>query len=257
MSAREELQERIAAMRPWFHSHDLGDGLRIERDPIYGPERDYPLALWERVRALLPTPPTGLRVLDVGCNSGYISFAMKQLGAASVMGVESFRPYLEQAMLVREVLDAKVDLEPLSIYELAPERIGEFDVSLCLGVAYHLRHPLLGFEKLASVTRGWAIVESAIVPTPRRSWMDSFVEHIRHPGDAPPTYGGNPRLLYFIENEPGPEGLLNWFVPTLEALVALVKASGLTEIVAARAFRDRGRGIVVARRRGTAPPRAG
>ena len=66
-----EMQMRIDALKPWFHSIDLGDGARIQRDPVHGGDEQYPAALWQAVRTMLPPNFTGKRVLDVGCNSGF------------------------------------------------------------------------------------------------------------------------------------------------------------------------------------------
>lgn len=218
--------------------------MRIERDAVYGPERDYPAQLWERVRSLLPVPVKGLRVLDVGCNGGFFSVALKRLGAAAVTGVESHPAYLEQTRLVREALGIDLDLRGMSIYELSPASVGRFDLVLCLGVVYHLRHPLLGLEALASVTRGHVVLEAAIVPGAANPTARDWLRRLGRSG--PDTrYGGPAHVVHFIENGPGPEGLQNWFVPTLPALCAMMKAAGFREIVGARDFGARG--VVVAR----------
>ncbi|HEY1306001.1 MAG TPA: DUF1698 domain-containing protein, partial [Vicinamibacterales bacterium] len=48
------------------------------------------------------------------------------------------------------------------VMDLSPERIGTFDVVFFLGVLYHLRHPLLALERVASVTRDLLVVETVI-----------------------------------------------------------------------------------------------
>src|SRR6516162_8914945 len=44
----------------------------------------------------------------------------------------------------------------------SPTGLGQFDVVLFLGVLYHLRDPLLGLERVASVTRDLLILETVI-----------------------------------------------------------------------------------------------
>jgi hypothetical protein len=66
---QSEIFERIDALKPWFHSIDLGDGIRIERDLVHGGDRNYPENLWRKLRTLLPRNFQGLHVLDVGVPS--------------------------------------------------------------------------------------------------------------------------------------------------------------------------------------------
>jgi len=64
--------------------------------------------------------------------------------------------------LARRVLDSKVQDADIDVMDLAPERIGTFDLVLFLGVLYHLRHPLLALERVASVTEEQLILETHV-----------------------------------------------------------------------------------------------
>ena len=44
--------------------------------------------------------------------------------------------------------------------DLSPERVGTFDVVLFVGVLYHLRHPLLALERVASVSADLLVFDS-------------------------------------------------------------------------------------------------
>jgi tRNA (mo5U34)-methyltransferase len=231
----QRIRERIDALAPWFHTIDLGSGIQTQRDMAHGGDSNYPQHLWARVRRMLPVELSGMRVLDVGCNAGFFSTEMKRLGASYVLGIEAVPRYLEQAKLVRDALHLDIDLRELSVYEVA-ENLGTFDVTLFLGVLYHLKHPLLGLEKLAAVTKGTLIVESAIIP-----------------GSGPLTpgirsYGGLAHELQFVENTPSVEAVLNWFVPSLDCLKAFLRVTGFGEIVSESVEDDRA--LVVARRSG-------
>ncbi len=225
------MAERMQKLAPWFHRIDLGGGLSTPRDPVHGAETNYPANLWALVRSFVPTDLRGRRALDVGCNAGFFCVELSRLGAA-VTGLESSPHFLEQARLVRELLGLDLDLRPTSLYDVGPE-LGTFDVTLCLGVLYHLKHPLIGLERLAAVTSDLLVIESAIVA----------------PGTRPPhpDYGGPAHELLFIE---GPadclEGLRNWFVPTVGCLRALLRTVGFRHIVAER---DDGQRAIIAARR--------
>lgn len=228
---KAELIQRIEALRPWFHRIDFGGGVVAERDPVYGPDGTYPFLLWKRLEPLLPRDLHGMDVLDVGCNAGFFSVIMKQLGASRVVGIETTPQFLEQARLVREALHLDLELRGLDAYDLTPE-LGSFDLTLFLGVVYHLKHPLLGLERVAGVTKGLLVVESAILQTSTRP--------------STRKYGGPSHELVFIENGEGLEGLYNWFVPTMGCLKVFLKTVGFSRIV--NEVEDGERAILVARR---------
>jgi len=64
--------------------------------------------------------------------------------------------------LARKALDSKVEDLSIDVLDLSPERIGEFDLVLILGVLYHMRHPLLALERVASVTKDQLVLETHV-----------------------------------------------------------------------------------------------
>lgn len=232
---RGVLPARIRALGPWFHAIDFGDGIRVEQDAVFGGHPSYPLPLWNRLKPLLPDV-RGLSVLDVGCNAGFFSVEMKRAGAERVLGIEAAPQFLAQARFVREALGLDIEFEGLGAYDLSRD-LGSFDLTLFLGVIYHLKNPLLGLEKVASVTKDLLVVESAISPASGRV--------------SDRNYLGPSHELLFIENRmasdaPGVEGFHNWFIPTYECLKAFLGTVGFDKIVAET--QDGHRAVIVARR---------
>ena len=64
--------------------------------------------------------------------------------------------------LARRTLGSKVEDLDIDVMDLSPERVGMFDVVFFLGVLYHLRHPLLALERVASVCRRLLILETVV-----------------------------------------------------------------------------------------------
>ena len=64
--------------------------------------------------------------------------------------------------LARKALDSKVEDLSIDVLDLSPERIGKFDLVLILGVLYHMRHPLLALERVASVTKDQLVLETHV-----------------------------------------------------------------------------------------------
>ena len=81
--------------------------------------------------------------------------------------------------LARRVLGSKVEDIESEVTDISPERVGVFDLVLFLGVLYHMRHPLLALERVASVTGKQLILETHV----------DMVEHDR------------PALAFYPEDE--------------------------------------------------------
>lgn len=154
---REELQQRIAS-HGWFH--------RINLNGLVTPGPDDSPAKLQRVR--LPDSLAGKTVLDIGAWDGFFSFESERRGARRVLAVDSYcwtgdgwgnKTGFD---LAREVLGSRVEDREMEVLELAPEKIGLFDVVLFLGVLYHMRYPLQALEKVAAVTGEMLILETKV-----------------------------------------------------------------------------------------------
>lgn len=157
--APADLQARVDAL-PWFHTMDLGDGVRT--NGTYDPSR----RLAERH---LPSRLDGRTVLDVGAWDGFHSFEAERRGAARVVAADSFSwdgsNWGRKASfeLAREALGSAVEDADVDVLDLSPDRLGgTFDLVLFLGVLYHMRHPLLALERVASVTGDQLILETEV-----------------------------------------------------------------------------------------------
>jgi len=155
----------------------------------------------------LPEDLTGKRVLDIGPWDGYFSFEMERRGAEVVaidyVDLDTFRA-------LHRVFQSRVTYRRMDLYELDPARDGMFDIVLCLGVLYHLKHPLLGLEKICAVTRDLAIVDTVVCDG--EAWLD---------GARPPI----PYVEFYEHTELGGQ-LDNWSGFTVNSVPALVRAAG-------------------------------
>ena len=100
-------------------------------------------------------------VLDIGAYDGFFSFECERRGA-TVTAVDIISPEESGFAVAHELLRSRVKHVRRSIHNLDPEELGQFDIVLCLGVLYHLRHPLLGLDRVHSVCKDLLILESQI-----------------------------------------------------------------------------------------------
>lgn len=105
----------------------------------------------------------GLRVLDVGCNCGGFSFMARKFAAEEVVGIDPRESHLKQAEAIRDELGLSgMRFECASVEDLIPERFGMFDVTLLMGIMYHLRDPIGAIHKVSSVTRNLLMIDSHV-----------------------------------------------------------------------------------------------
>ena len=222
MMTRSEIAAEVQRLEPWFHCIDLGDGLVTKSKSAIGEPVEHPRPTWEKVKVCLPEDLSGKSVLDVGCNAGFYSIEMKRRGAARVVGIDSQRDLVRQAKFVRQMVGLEIDYRRMSVYDLDPRELGQFDITLALGLIYHCKHLVLALEKLFLVTRDLLILETAIYPPERAPESFLYAE-----GGAQPTL----HPLAYVENRPdAKEAVFNWFLPSTGALCALLKNIGFDEV---------------------------
>src|SRR2546421_9953997 len=222
MMTREEILARIDKLGPWFHCIELGGGIVTKTESAVGEPVEHPRPTWEKVRVCLPEDLAGKSVLDVGCNAGFYAVELKRRGASRVVGVDSQRNLIRQAAFVREVLGLDIEYRRASVYDLDPRDLGQFDITLALGLIYHCKHLVLALEKLFLVTRDLLILETAISPPERAPESFVYAE-----GGAEPTL----HPLAYVENLPdAKEAVFNWFLPGPAALSALLRNVGFDEV---------------------------
>ncbi|MEP6818969.1 MAG: DUF1698 domain-containing protein [bacterium] len=235
---REQIQAELKRLQPWFHRIDLGDGLFTKTESVMGEPVDHPLGPWQTIQKLLPGDLGNKSLLDVGCNAGFYAFAAKRRGAMRVLGVDGQRQHVRQGLFVRKVLGLEVEFRRVNVYELNQRSVGQFDITLALGLLYHLKHPVLALENLYQVTKDMLIIETAIMPV--RQTPKSFAH----------SFGSAKALLHplaYVENPPeAKEQVFNWFLPGVEALTALLRNTGFVEVELAEQKDDRA--VVVCRK---------
>jgi tRNA (mo5U34)-methyltransferase len=202
----EDLRARADAIR-WYHTIDLGQGV------VTSGVDDTPARL---KRLQLPQSLAGRTVLDVGAWDGFFSLEAERRGAARVVATDHYAWHgvgwgtgkgKAGFELAREARGSRIDDLAVDVMDLSPERVGTFDVVFFLGVLYHLPHPLLALERVASVTRGLLILETVVD-------MVGF---------------GRPAVAFYPGRELGDDPT-NWWGPNIPAVHAMLKTVGFSEV---------------------------
>jgi tRNA (mo5U34)-methyltransferase len=199
----DRVRAEIAGVN-WYHRIDLGGG-------IVTPGVDQTES---RLRPLrIPEDLSGKTVLDIGAWDGFFSFEAERRGANRVLATDSYswggggwgtKDGFETA---RRILGSSVEELQIDVMDLSPDRVGTFDVVLFIGVLYHLRHPFLALERVASVTEGLLILDTHTALVRQR----------------------RPMMLFYPTNELNDDHT-NWWGPNPAAVEAMLRDVGFTRV---------------------------
>jgi tRNA (mo5U34)-methyltransferase len=212
-------------VRLWYHTMELAPGVVTPG--------------WFDLRPIiadLPWPDVaGRRCLDVGTYDGHLAFELERRGAAEVVALDiSDHASWDWPLRVRRggidglgelagekgagfhaarsVLGSAVERIELSVYDLAPERVGSFDVVVCGDLLLHLRDPVRAIEAIHSVCSGSFMSAEQVLE-----------RGVRGGGDA----------LAQLE---GISELCQWWVPTRAGHHRMLQAGGFDIERAARPY---------------------
>jgi len=185
----------------WWHSFELPDSTLIEGVNSLEAQRN------RIARFPIPADLTGKRVLDIGAWDGWFTFEMERRGAEVVAIDRWDNPRFRE---MHAALGSRADYRQMNVYQLSPAALGQFDVVLFLGVLYHLKHPLLALERVCSVTKSFAAVESFAL-------TERFL-----PGMDVEAYP----LLKFFERDGFGGQFDNWFAATPQCLLGMCRTAG-------------------------------
>lgn len=155
--------------REWYHTLELAPGVET---PGWFDTR--------KVVKELPFPVSleGKRCLDVATFDGFWAFEMERRGAKDVVAIDlldvseadwpvnsppqvrealSKRKEVDGFQIARELRGSSVERIEMSVYDLDPAEIGEFDFVYVGSLLIHLRDPVRAVERVRAVCRGQAL----------------------------------------------------------------------------------------------------
>lgn len=163
---------------------------------------------------------SGKRVLDVGCWTGGFSFLFESFGA-EVVALDVMDPEDSGFNLFKKHLNSKVRFERIGVYELSENELGKFDFVFMQGVFYHLKHPLLAFEKINEVMNTGG---SLICSGTSGDYYFEYDDQLIAPDREFPKLNEFPSAFFVRDKFLGDKS--NWWLPNEVCLEAWLKRSG-------------------------------
>jgi hypothetical protein len=159
--------ERVRS-RPWFYEFELPDGTRTKSTLPEGVEKIHATRLEMMERALdasVGRDCSALTAVDLACHQGWFALHLARRNFKSILAVDARAEHLADAQLMADVIGVRT-LKPLQldIEDARAGQIGQHDVTLMLGLLYHLENPVRALRLARAVTRRTLLIESQVVP---------------------------------------------------------------------------------------------
>ena len=168
--SKEQIDEEVRRFKHWEWGYNF-NGVRCRpNNPRHEALQKVKIGhIFSGIRSHLEAPDgeqplAGLRVLDVGCNEGLFSITARQMGARYALGLEPRPEKVEQARFTSHTLGIdQVEFQEKSLWDIT-EEIGSFDITLLIGVLYHLDRPFEALRRLADVTKQLIVIDTELLP---------------------------------------------------------------------------------------------
>jgi tRNA (mo5U34)-methyltransferase len=159
-----------------------------------------------------------IRCMDFACHQGWFSTQLALRGASKVRGIDVRHEHVERALAIRELGPIpNMTFREQNLYEVKAGEDGTYELTLFLGILYHLDNPLEALRIVRSVTKKLCVIETQVArsgPELHCLW-----------GSGSPRKG--PGIALVQSDETHVEGIRDLvLVPTISALYQMLYAVG-------------------------------
>jgi hypothetical protein len=165
MSDRDPIDQVLS--RPWFYEFDLPDGRQTRSYLPAGVEQIHTTRLAMLLSALEPVIGgdwTKHSVIDVACHQGYFASHLARKGC-QVLGIDARPEHVaDTALIARACGLSNLRAALYDVNTLSPAQLGQFDVTLMLGLLYHVENPVGAIRLARALTRKACVIETQVVP---------------------------------------------------------------------------------------------
>lgn len=155
-------------MAPWFYEFDLGplgrtaSALPVDVQPIHRTRLQMVEVALERI--FTDDELRSSACLDVGCHEGYYAVELAKRGVHRVVGVDVREESVKKARFVARTLGLEnAEFRLGNAERISRELLGTYDLTLFLGILYHLENPMLCLRNVSDVTGRACIVETQVI----------------------------------------------------------------------------------------------
>jgi len=155
------------ASRPWFYEYDLPDGRKTQSYLPPGVAQIHTTRLEMLLSALEPVVVgdwASNSVIDVACHQGYFASHLARKGSP-VLGIDARPEHIADTELIARAYGLKnLRAAQHDINTLRQADLGQFDITLMLGLLYHIENPVGAIRLARALTRKACVIETQVVP---------------------------------------------------------------------------------------------
>jgi hypothetical protein len=158
-----EVLDRMCRQTKWRYHHDIP---RLRQTTgfyeAYSRRVDALLEMLDNALEMAEVPIASSSFIDIAAAEGYVTNHLHGLGARDIDAIELNQGNLERMWMVRRVKDvnpgrtARLDLEMVDWSEAFDVK---YDVTLALGIVYHMENPILFLRNLFDLTNRVSVIE--------------------------------------------------------------------------------------------------
>jgi SAM-dependent methyltransferase len=197
--------EELGMKQAWNHSIELTDGVFTCTPNQVSLGKN--LIKWERMKGFIKSfSCENKRVLDIGCNDGFFSLKLAELGA-NVVALEASPERVEKAKFVFETrnVSKQIKLINTNIFDYPLDTLGYFDLVLCMGFVHRVPDPFTIFSKLVPLADICLLEFKAF---PEYAYDRPYV------------------MFYGKRSDPQDSFSTCYFIPSLQAVIGMAKGVG-------------------------------
>lgn len=162
---RENLLRKVRSLE-WVYDFDLGNGEKIQSrlpESVRDIVKTRSQMVFPEIEKYFGNELSNVRCLDVGCHEGFMSLEIALL-VKSVTGVDVRKESLEKAELIRQLKGIEnVTYTYGDCYKLSEYFNNPFDLTLFVGVLYHLYDPVGALRNISKATKKLCVIETQII----------------------------------------------------------------------------------------------
>jgi tRNA (mo5U34)-methyltransferase len=221
---KRRLRAALSKWTDWFYEFSFQEGVSTQTDPLVNKiHRTRAEMIFPFLDDLFRDRWPEIRCLDLASHQGWFAMQIAVRGAGEVRGIDIRESHVERASFIGEITGLQnIRFEKRNLYEVDAGQDGVFDLTLFLGILYHLDNPLEALRTVRSVTKHLCVLETQVArPGPLLSCLW---------GSSPGLREG-PAMAVIPSDEGHVEGERSVvLVPTLDALYQLLYAVGFDRL---------------------------
>ena len=160
------LRQDIERFGTWTYPFDLGNGVTtpLHTDWMAESHETRNRMTFARLDEIYAGRWADVRCLDVACNEGFFGMEVCRRGAKEVVGFDARDVNVEKADFIKQHLGYEgISFHEENVSNLTPERFGVFELTLCLGLLYHLENPMDALRRVRAVTTELCVIDTQVL----------------------------------------------------------------------------------------------